>query len=170
MQTMSASQEYHPIPIPRRGELIAWISTLLVGITWMVSRTWGQGAVLLLILGILLLLSAALISLGNWVDRHTVLRLHPDGIEFHNGLRNVRLGYDQVSEIFVQPSDWGSRVQVSGEGQRFVFRTLGEVRLREKVQGRMGFERGEEILRTLVLNSGLQIVSQTGGGYTYARQ
>jgi hypothetical protein len=39
-----------------------------------------------------------------------------------------------------------------------------------ELKGRMGFAMGEEILRQLVLKSGLQIVDRQGEGYYYARQ
>jgi hypothetical protein len=36
------------------------------------------------------------------------------------------------------------------------------VHLRGKLQGRMGFEQGEEILRQVVSNSGLKVTSRNG--------
>ncbi|MGW8252154.1 MAG: hypothetical protein ACWGO1_16050, partial [Anaerolineales bacterium] len=118
----------------------------------------------------LLLFSASIISLGNWMDRRTVIRFADGGVEYSNGLRHVHLDWTEIREVRVQPGKWGEMVQVYGENSYFVFHTLGEVRLRENVKGRMGFEQGEQIMRTLVLKSGLQIVEQQGDGYYYARQ
>lgn len=165
------TKEYRPVLIPRRGEIIAWFLTLLVVVVCVVLILTGQSTPLLLwMLACILLASALLISLSNWVDRHTVIRIHPDSVEFHNGLRNVRLYWEQIRTIQVQPGDIGKRVQVYGENAHFAYRTLGEVHLRGKVQGRMGFPQGEDILRHLVAFSGLQKSEASGEGYTYARQ
>ncbi len=86
-----------------------------------------------------------------------------------NGLRSVDLAWDQVQEIRTQSSEWGKRVQVFGDQTHFVFRTLGEIHLRGKLQGKVGFESGEEIIRQIVSNSGLRVTSQTGDEYVYAR-
>jgi len=170
MQVDSIQKEYRPLLIPRRGEIIAWLLTLLVGAVSLVFILTGQRTpVFLWILGLLLLSSALLISLSNWVDRHTIIRIHPDGVEFQNGLRKVSLAWEQIQEIRIQNSEWGKRVQVYGDQAHFVFRTLGEVRLRGKLQGKMGFENGEDILRQLVANSGLRIADQSGDDYYYAR-
>lgn len=170
MQVDSIIKEYRPLLIPRRGEIIAWLLTLLVGAVSLVFILTGQRApVFLWILALLLLLSAVLISLSNWVDRHTIIRIHTDSVDFRNGLRKVSLTWDQIQEIRIQSSEWGKRVQVYGDQAHFVFRTLGEVRLRGKLQGKMGFERGEDILRQLVENSQLRIADQSGDDYYYAR-
>jgi len=70
----------------------------------------------------------------------------------------------------VLPSRWGSKVQINGVRSYFVFHTLGEVRLHGEMKGRMGFEKGEQILRHLVLKSGLTITDREGEGYYYARE
>jgi hypothetical protein len=170
MEAEPTIKEYKPLLIPRRGEVIAWLLTLLVGVVIMVYALTGQTApVLLWIFALILVFSALLISLSNWVDRHTVIRIQPGGIEFHNGLHNVDLTWEQIDEIRIQSSEWGKRVQIYGERTHFVFRTLGEVHLRGKLQGRLGFESGEDILHQVVANSGLQIADHSGEDYYYAR-
>jgi hypothetical protein len=61
-------------------------------------------------------------------------------------------------------------VQVYSERSHFSFYTLGEVRIKDELKGRTGFEQGEEILQALVANCGLQRVDFPGEGYYYARQ
>ncbi len=122
------------------------------------------------VLFILLIFSAFIISLGNWMDRQTVIRMDDREVEYRNGLRQVHLRWMEIREVRVQPGKWGKKVQVYADSSYFTFHTLGEVRLRENVKGRMGFEQGEEILRQLVLRSGLEIVEQQGDDYYYARQ
>lgn len=161
---------YRPELIPRRGEFIAWISTGLIGLTVIILYlTHQRVSWVLLGLLIFLLLSAAVISLGNWMDRQTIIRIEADGIEYFNGLRRVRLPWSEVVDVRVSSAAWGKRVQVRGERGFFIFHTLGEVRHKGELKGRMGFEAGDEILRHIVLKSHLQIVDDTGGGYYYAR-
>jgi hypothetical protein len=175
MQQDNAGNEiqrvYRPELIPRRGEAIAWIGVLLTGVTWAVLAISGRQVVIMIpVLFILLVFSAFIISLGNWMDRKTEIRMNDAEVEYRNGLRQVHLRWMEIWEVRVLPGKWGKKVQVYGDSSYFAFHTLGEVRLRENVKGRMGFEQGEEILRQLVLRSGLQIVEQQGDGYYYARQ
>jgi len=167
---ITPDREYHPELIPRRGEWIAWGSTLIVSATWIILRL-NQRPVFLAVpfLAITLMLAALGISLGNWMDRQTVIRLGEVGVEFDNGLRQVRLTWPEVHQVRVFPSRWGNKVQVFGEQVYFSFRTLGEVHLQGELKGRMGFENGEEILRQIVLLSGLQTKEREGEVIYYVR-
>lgn len=171
MQNEVGKREYRPELIPRRGEIVAWIGTLLTGLTWLVLAVSGQRVVIMIpVLFFLLLFSAFIISLSNWTDRQTRITILADGVEYKNGLRSVRFSWAEIREIRVTPGRWGEKVQVYGEHSYFTFHTLGEVRLQGNLKGRMGFDKGAEILRQLVLHSGLQIVDQLGDGYYYARR
>jgi hypothetical protein len=170
MEAERAVQEFRPLLIPRRGELIAWASAVLTWLVWMaLSRQGSSLSLIFLGLGILLLLSGLLISLGNWVDRKTVIRIDEHSIEFYNGLRSLRLNWDEITKISVNPGTWGRWVQVYSSHPHFSFRIVGEMRYKGEVRGRMGFEQGEEILRLLVQNSRLQAVDQRGEGVYYTR-
>ena len=104
------------------------------------------------------------------MDRHTVIRMNENGIVYKNGLRNVQLGWNEIRQIRVIPARWGNKVQLIGEKAHFEFRTLGEVKVAGELKGRMGFEDGEEILREIVINSGLIRIDESGDGYYYARE
>jgi hypothetical protein len=162
---------YHPDLIPRRGEYIAWLLCIIVWVGWIALRVtgfplswWG-----LPVLGVLLIFSAGSISLGNWMDRRTVITVEGSALNYADGLRRVRMTWDEVQEVRVFPSQWGSKVQVLSKTGYFSFRTLAEVVLRGKVRGTMGFQKGDEILRHIILNSGLQVIDHPGEGYYYAR-
>ncbi len=170
MDETPGGEQYRPELIPRRGEMIAWACTgmaLLAGVILRIGeRTipWG-----LSVLAALLFVAACLISMGNFVDRHTSLTLDSNGVEFKNGLRAVRLSWTDIREVRIFPSKLGDKVQVFGADNFFQFRTLGEVHMNGEVKGRMGFAQGDKILRTLILRAGLQIVDRAGDGYYYAR-
>lgn len=171
MSPESLQGEFRPLLIPRRGEFYAWLCVLLVAVVWLLLGLRGEPVFALIPLaGAGLSVAALLISLGNWVDRHTLISLDGDGITFANGLRTMRLIWRDISQVRVFDTNWGKRVQVYGGDAYFTFRTLGEVDIMGKIQGRMGFENGDQILRQIILSSGLSITDRTGEGYYYVRQ
>jgi hypothetical protein len=170
MSDISVVREYRPLLASRRGEGLAWLSAGLVTLVWLALWLTNQPVYVLIPLAQSgFLLAAFLISLGNWVDRRTIILLDETGIRYKNGLRKVNLPWDQVLQVQVQPMSWGKRIQVKGDHGMFSFRTLAEVNMLGKLQGRFGFEKGDEILRQIVLNSGLRISEQSGEIYLYAR-
>mgnify|MGYP000457007292 CR=1 FL=1 len=163
--------EFHPELLPRRGELFAWICAVLAGLGWLTLALVAHKVTPLVpLLTVALFLAALVISLSNWADRSTIIRMDENGIGFRNGLRNVNLTWSDIREVRVYPSQWGKKVYVIGEKEGFSFRTLAEVRLRGDLKGRFGFAQGDDILRSIVLNSGLEIQDQLGGGYMYSRR
>lgn len=169
-------QEYNPELVSRRSELIAWGSAILVNGTWLLLILFGQPLSFWLpILGIPLILIAAGMSLGNWMDRHTVLKLDFESIFFSNGLRHVQLKWQEVQEVRVLPAQWGKKVQVFGERSYFGFHTLGEVSANGKVLGRTGFVDGDRVLEQILDRAALSEVKQVGvggqqEGYYYSRE
>jgi len=165
----SESREFRPAFLSRRGEWTAWalVAAASVGI-WFLGRNgyislwtwffWG-----------FLFFSAGSISLGNWLDRRTVIRLEADGIRFENGLRRVRLRWPEVQKVAVLPARWGKAVQVIGEKSHFGFKTLGEVKFQGEVRGRTGFPEGLAILDIILRNAGLVLVEESNNAYYYAR-
>ena len=164
-------QEYRPELISRKGEVIAWGTATLVVIGWSILFLSGRSVTSAIpFLAVFLLLSGLAISLGNWMDRHTLLVLDEHAIEYQNGLRHIRTLWTDIKEVRVIPSQWGKKVQVYGEKAYFTFRTLSEVKVQGELKGRFGFAKGDEILREIVLRSALEIVERPGEGYTYARK
>ena len=171
MESEPDSRLYRPELIPRRGEFTAWIATGLLGLTLLVLLFTSQRVSwLFVILFSLLFLSASVISLGNWMDRRTVIQISQAAIAYQNGLRRVEMTWADVQEVRAEPTTWGKRVQVRGRQTYFIFHTLGEVRHKGELKGRMGFDKGDEILNQIVLNSGLQVMENQGDRYYYARQ
>jgi len=162
---------YQSIPTPRTGEGNAWILTFLVFIVWFFMRLSGQTIPLsVTFFLIFMMLTASLISLGNWVERRTRIELDAEGIRFENGLRKVRMQWDEIHDVWVKPAVWGNRVRVSGKGKQFDFHTLGEVKYKGLVKAHTGFVEGEELIRLIVLNSGLSIAADRGNILIYTRK
>ena len=167
----SEMREFQPVLVSRRGEITAWVLFLVVGAVWLVLLTLHQRvAIAVPLLAGFLCFAASSISLGNWMDRHTRLRLDSAGIEYQNGLRHVVLQWEQVREVQVSPAPWGKRVRVVADKSYFDFHTLGEVKYLGDVKGRIGFVDGQEILGQIIAESHLRVVDQQEGGYTITRR
>lgn len=162
---------YRPELLSRRGEWIAWGSALIVWIAWLVLRLRGMDVVLAMpIVAILLVLAAVSISLGNWMDRKTTLAVDDDTIAYRNGLRDVKMEWQDIQELRVLPARWGKKVQVIGEKSYFEFRTLGLVSVQNEEKGRIGFAEGEELLQTILERGRLEKIDQAENGEYYLRQ
>ena len=176
MNARSDEQVFKPELGSRRGELIAWSSAVLVNGTWILLLFLGQSlSFWLLILGIPLLIVAFGISLGNWMDRHTFLKIDSQGIAFSNGLRNEQLDWKEVQEVRVLPAQWGKKVQVFGKNSYFGFHTLGEVEAYGRILGRTGFVEGEHVLEQILERAELREIKQIDignqqEGYYYSRE
>lgn len=165
------SAEFRPELLSRRGEFVAWGLSLVLAAAWLVLLVLGQPVFWGLPLLLAFISLAALgISLGNWMDRHTLIRLHTSGVEFENGLRHARLAWNEIRQVQVFPSGWGDKVRVVGEQVHFSFRTLGEVKLQGEVKGHMGFTEGQKVLQHILEKANLKQIEQSGSGYYYARE
>ena len=166
---MESTQEFHPEMISRKGERNAWILTGAAIIAYLLLWRISEPSTLLLVMVIFLLISALFISLSNWIDRKTVLTLSPEGIHFYNGLRNVKLNWNEIEKLRVVPDRWGKRVHVSSSQAYISFRNLSEVEFQGKVRGQMGFPKGEEILEEIINSSGLVLTEENDQGHYYVR-
>ena len=162
-------REFHPELLSRRGEWTAWALTLAASIgMWFLNRS-GYIPAWAWIFWAFLLFSSLSISLGNWLDRNTVIWLEADGIRFEDGLRRVRLNWQEVQKVAVLPARLGKTVQVIGERSHFEFKTLGEVQFQGQVRGRTGFLEGQAILDVILREAGLVLVEESDNAYYYAR-
>lgn len=177
--SMDLPADFRPEVSTRRGEVTAWGLAILAFVGWALLSARGvRVSWLYIFLALFLLLSGLAISLTNWVERRTVLRLETDGVSYENGLRRARMAWNEIQRVQVEPGNLGNLVRVFGDGrQYFSFRTLGEVLLHGETRGRVGFTQGEAILTTIVEKSGLKRSTQPApgrslptGGYYYARE
>jgi len=153
---------------------VAWGLALVVTATWVILCLYGQGvSIAVPLLDAFLLFSALSISLGNWMDRRTVIRLDPETITFGNGLRHAVMRWNEIKQVQVFPTNWGKKVRVLGSRAHFEFRTLAEIKVQDEVKGRMGFVEGESILQNIIRSADL--IEKPGedtqpGVYYYAHE
>ena len=168
---LEAQTVFRPELLSRRGELIAWGTSTFVFLGWLILSFNGRQVPFAVpFLGIILVLAALAISLGNWMDRKTELRLDAGGVTYKNGLRYAALKWDEINEIRVFPSKWGKKVHVLGATAHFNFRTLGEVKVQDEVKGRMGFAEGDKILSVMLEQTNLKEIAGPGPGRYYGHE
>jgi hypothetical protein len=170
MAMPEATREFRPHLSARSSEITTWTLVALTGAAWwFLSRgdsiapsfiTWMFSIFVFVALGT---------SLGNWMDRQTVLRLTSQGVEFSNGLRNVKLKWDAIRAVNVTPSRWGQSAHVVGETGHFQLRLSSEVNLLGRVKEPIGFADSQEILHEVIERSGLMRVEHDQPGSYYAR-
>ena len=154
---------------PRRSEFVAWGLALasLIGLFFLdlggVVYFWAMVFV------VFLFFAALSISLGNWMDRKTQIRINGDGVLFQNGLRHSHLHWADIKSVSSSPARWGEKVQVIGALSHFDFNTLGEVTYQNNLQGKVGFQQGKEIREVIITRSGLTMVAKKGDSYYYSR-
>ena len=167
---MSEAKEFRPEITSRRGEASAWVAAVgMVAALYLAEARLGSVAAYMWMFAGLLVFSALSISLGNWMDRRTVLRLHSDSVEFENGLRSVRLAWPEVQKVTVSAARFGKRVDVIGQAAHFTFKMLSETGMMNEQVFRTGFAAGQTILDAVLKSSGLQFKSEAEGVYYYAR-
>jgi hypothetical protein len=164
----SESKIYNPELLPRRGEFTAWALTLLAAIGLYFLSLRGPLPFWAWFFVVFLAFSAASISLGNWMDRKTFIRLEADGVTFENGLRKTHLSWGVLKEVRTAPARWGTSVQVIGEQAHFSFSTLGEMQFQGQSRGRTGFVDGKFILDEIIRSAGLTKVAQNRQFCTYS--
>lgn len=156
MYLKTDGHEFTPELVSRRGEMIAWGSTLLVCLAWITLSQVGQRIhIAVPMLALILLLASLSISLGNWMDRKTLISIDSESISFRNGLRKVQFQWEDIQQVRVTPSTWGDKVHVIGNQAHFEFRTLGEVKVQGEIKGRMGFSEGNLILERILKETNL---------------
>lgn len=161
---------YYPELLSQRGEITVWILLVLILLSGLILNLSGRIVPYsVLFLGIFFLLAGLAISLGNWMDRRTFIKVRPKGIEFANGLRHVNLLWQEINRIEIYPSNWGNKVHVRSADLHFAFRTMGEVKVNQEVKGRMGFKEGDKILEVLLERSKLRKVERPDPGEYYIR-
>ncbi len=161
-------QEFHPAVMSRQGEAATWGLWGAVTLAWIWLSRAGEVSPFIPLFWAVLTVIALGTSLGNWMDRRTVLRLEEKGVFFANGLRTVSMPWEDVQRIEVLPSRWGEVVHVWGQDAHFRMRTLAEVHaLGKDLSARVGFPDGMRIVQEMCQRSGLRMHRQTDGGRVY---
>lgn len=162
---------YKPELISQRGEITAWLLASAAMIAWIVLWLGNYYVFPVLpVVAIVLILAAASISLGNWMDRHTFIKISDIQIEYSNGIRHTILPWKSIQQVEVNTHKWGNKIHVVGPDSHFSFRTLGEISIGGEIKGRMGFAQGDTILGIIIEKSGMEKINHNQEYYYYTRE
>ena len=162
-------REFRPELLSRRGEWTAWALALAASVGMLLLKEAWFIPLWAWIFWVFLLFSGVSISLGNWMDRKTLIRLDAHGIYFENGLRWVHLDWPEIQKVSVLPARFGQMIQVIGKTSHFEYKTIGEVQFRGEVRGRTGFAEGQQILEVILREAGMHLVEKSQEACHYAR-
>lgn len=170
MNDLSAAQEYRPLLLSRRSELVAWMITVISVFGWLYFRQNIPALTnLMLVFFALALFTGFGTSYGNWMDRRTILRVSPDGLAYRNGLQNIQMPWQDVQEMHLLESRLGRKVHLIGRRRQFSFRMMSELQAFGRKREQTGFAKGEEIVDAILQFSGLSLKNVSDSGKYYAR-
>jgi hypothetical protein len=145
-ETETTERTFSPAAVDRRGEGVGWLLTagLAAGLAVIFWRSGGVPWLGLVLLVILIGLSS-LVSLGNWLESNTTIRLDVAGIEERQPLHSVALRWDEILELWAWPASRGWRILVRGTGGQILFRTGERLVSARGPELRLGFPQGEQL-------------------------
>lgn len=150
----------------RRGELIAWLSALGVGVgTAILALRLGELPTLGLGLTLFLILVATLISFGGWMERNTSIRIGERGVSYRSPVRRVEFAWDEIERLHATPIGDGWRIGVQGKRTRFSFRTASTLRFGSFREMPFGFDEGERVAGLIRARSRLSAPRPVDGGW-----
>ena len=120
---LSTPKIFKPLKNPRRSEFMAWIFTILLVITLYFLPASGLLRVGGLIFVIFFFLSGVFMSIANWMSRVSELRLSEEGIEFWNGLQEIRMMWAGVARLEVYAGRFNDKISIISAERRISFDT-----------------------------------------------
>jgi len=166
---MTNKKSYRPEISNRNPEFIAWglaLATLFAVIVLGSRQEIPAWAWFLLALFIF---SGAVISLGNWVDRNTLLEIDKESVHFVNGLRDVTMQWQEIEHLWEGKGRVGMMVQVLSLTGHFSFILPSEMKFQGEVKSKVGFSEGAEIRDQIIKLAGLNETKDHNKGILYSR-
>lgn len=159
-----------PVLNSRRNEFIAWLFSVVLLVAVLVTSRNRIELYTWFYIGVALVsLAAVVLSLNNWIERNTLLRIDQQGVAYASPLRSLALGWEQIEKMRVVRSVLNKKIYVFGERSFFSFHTLAEGKVGGRVKARMGFAEGEQILQIILERAKLTLMEQQDGSAYYAR-
>jgi hypothetical protein len=147
------SQSYRPVPIPPRGEIVAWLFTiLLAALNFVLFLQIGRLPFWAPLFSILSLLLALSIRLSRWLEANTFIHVAPEGIRFSSPIRMHQFAWHQINQMTVYKAGNGWRVSVLADQGGFRFQTATILRGMRGAEMRTGYPGGDKIVRQILRN------------------
>lgn len=148
---------------------MAWLTAVGAGAgTVILTVQRGEPFALGLALTGFLLLTAATLTFGGWVERNTEVRLGGEGVHYHSPLRDVGLNWERVEQLSAQNTGRGWRIQVTGGGRSFRFRTEGRLSVGDQEMA-FGLEGGQALAAQIRSRASLSAPREESGRWLCRR-
>ncbi len=166
---LTNSPEFHPLTGSRQVEYMLWGAVgLFIGLMIFIPGYLNDLNLLSWVLGIFFIIAALSISLNNWNMKHTKIVLSLDNIQHHSKLRQVLINWEDIARVQVNHGRLGDKIIVSSENDTFFFDVLSKIEVKGVDKKLSGFEKGEEILDSIMKQTGFsEIDKHESSGYYY---
>ena len=154
---------FKPTAIPRKGGIIAWVASLLIGIVVIILIMQSrQFPCLTFVLFLFFLIAAILITFSYWVDSKTLIHVAPSQLSYQSPFRKFLWNWDQVSEINALKAGHFWRMVVSGEQSFFTFRIGMERDSKVQPERILALPHGDRLARIICEMANLSQIEKVG--------
>lgn len=154
---------FKPTPIPRRGGIIAWSATLLVGMVAILTMMRSaQFPCLTIALFLFFLLAAILITFSYWVDSRTFIHVTQTQLTYRSPFRHFLQNWQQISEINALKAGQTWRVLVIGKQSSFSIRIGEKSSVESKPTRILELPRGDILMREICGMANLSKIEKNG--------
>ena len=167
MLDLSTPQTLKPIQNPRRSEMTAWFLSLCLILILIFSTEGGFFKVGGIILCTFFLISAVIISLGNWQNRKTVLRLSRDQIWYFNGIKESSLSWEEIQRVEVYSGRFNDKISLVSDSGIIRFDIVNLEHFDQDKTPNYGFKEGVKILNSILDQTDFNEKKQNRLGYYY---
>lgn len=165
---LTEPRTYHPVPIPPRGEIVAWLFTLILTVL---------SAVLYLRVGrlpfwaplftFLTLLMALAIRLSRWLEANTSIQTAPEGIHYMSPIREHKFIWDQIKQMSAYQAGNGWRIVVQADEGGFRFQTATLLKGMRGAEVRTGYPDGDEIVGQILRHVDFREPASDGSSWVW---
>ena len=170
MMDLSTPQIFKPPQNPRKPEILAWVLASISSMVKILFPTSGFFNLAGTIFVLSFLISAVIISIGNWTNRSSELTISEDKIRFFNGLKETSFYWEDITRVEVYKGQFNDKISVVSTLGRLNFDIHRIAIEAGKTSPSHGFEDGELILKTILEKTNLngRQRQETQGYYYYS--
>lgn len=171
MIDLSNTQKFSPWTESRNSEFANWgLAAIFLLAIFFIPIQFSLARKIIWVLLPIFILVASMTSFSNLMDRHTLLTLDVDSIEFSSLLRKVKFNWKDVERVQVIPLAWSEKIFIIGKNEKFSFMTESKVEINNEIKGKSGFENGDQILIAILDITGLSSSNKIDQNASYYYQ
>jgi hypothetical protein len=147
---ITKEETFQPNVVPRKGGIIAWMATLLVGVVVILSEVQsGQVPCMTLGLFLFFFLAAVLITFSYWVESKTIIHVTPSQLSYRSPFRRNLQNWDQIFEITASKAGHFWQVVIRGEVLFFSIKVSAKDTLKTQSASILELPQGDRLVRII---------------------